>query len=80
MGFLRKYIATTLVTLLLLLSTFLSVHTMTDLVAETRGSSVSTRRVLEELVVGEGDQVVYVKQVVGVPGANITSNITLLPG
>ena len=68
MGFLRKYIATTLVTLLLLLSTFLSVHTMTDLVAETRGSSVSTRRVLEELVVGEGDQVVYVKQVMGEVG------------
>ena len=65
MGFLRKYIATTLVTLLLLLSTFLSVHTLTDMVAETRGSTVSTRRVLEELVVGEGDQVVYVKQVTG---------------
>ena len=63
MGFLRKYVAISLVFILLLLSTFLSLHTMTDLLAETRGSNVSTKRILEELTVSEDSKVVYVKQV-----------------
>ena len=63
MGFLRKYVAIALVCLLLLLSTFLSLHTMTDLLAETKGSNVSTKRILEELTVSEDSKVVYVKQV-----------------
>ena len=63
MGFLRKYVAISLVGLLLLLSTFLSLHTMTDLLAETKGSNVSTKRILEELTVSEDSKVVYVKQV-----------------
>ena len=63
MGFLRKYVAISLVCLLLLLSTFLSLHTMTDLLAEMKGSNVSTKRILEELTVSEDSKVVYVKQV-----------------
>ena len=63
MGFLRKYVAISLVLLLLLLSTFLSLHCMTDLLAETRGINISTKRVLEELTVSQDSQVVYVKQV-----------------
>ena len=63
MGFLRKYVAISLVFILLLLSTFLSLHTMTDLLAETKGSNVSTKRILEELTVSEDSKVVYVKQV-----------------
>ena len=63
MGFLRKYVAISLVFILLLLSTFLSLHTMTDLLAETRGSNVSTKRILEELTVSQDSKVVYVKQV-----------------
>ena len=63
MGFLRKYVAISLVGLLLLLSAFLSLHTMTDLLAETKGSNASTKRILEELTVSEDNKVVYVKQV-----------------
>ena len=63
MGFLRKYVAISLVFILLLLSAFLSLHTMTDLLAETKGSNVSTKRILEELTVSEDSKVVYVKQV-----------------
>ena len=63
MGFLRKYLAIFLVFLLLLLSTFLSMHAMTDLLAETKGSNVSTKRILEKLTVSEDSKVVYVKQV-----------------
>ena len=63
MGFLRKYVAISLVLVLLLLSTFLSLHCMTDLLAETRGINISTKRVLEELTVSQDSQVVYVKQV-----------------
>ena len=63
MGFLRKYVAISLVCLLLLLSTFLSLHTMTDLLAETKGSNISTKRILEELTVSDDSKVVYVKQV-----------------
>ena len=63
MGFLRKYVAISFVCLLLLLSTFLSLHTMTDLLAETKGSNISTKRILEELTVSDDSKVVYVKQV-----------------
>ena len=49
--------------LLALLSAFLATHAMTDLLAETQGSSVSTKRVLDELIVGENDKVVFRKQV-----------------
>jgi len=81
MGFLRKYVAISLVCLLLLLSTFLSLHTMTDLLAETKGSNVSTKRILEELTVSEDSKVVYVKQDDVLP-SEVSSNdsVTLLPG
>ena len=55
--------AISFVCLLLLLSTFLSLHTMTDLLAETKGSNISTKRILEELTVSDDSKVVYVKQV-----------------
>merc|ERR1719209_1562662 len=81
MGFLRKYVAISLVCLLLLLSTFLSLHTMTDLLAEMKGSNVSTKRILEELTVSEDSKVVYVKQDDVLP-SEVSSNdsVTVLPG
>merc|ERR1712192_5749 len=68
MGFLRKYVA-------------ISLHTMTDLLAETKGSNVSTKRILEELTVSEDSKVVYVKQD-DLLHSEAASNdsVTLLPG
>jgi len=81
MGFLRKYVAISLVGLLLLLSAFLSLHTMTDLLAETKGSNASTKRILEELTVSEDNKVVYVKQDNLLPSEVISNDsVTLLPG
>jgi len=81
MGFLRKYVAISLVFILLLLSAFLSLHTMTDLLAETKGSNVSTKRILEELTVSEDSKVVYVKQDDLLPSeAASNDSVTLLPG
>jgi len=74
-------VAISLVCLLLLLSAFLSLHTMTDLLAETKGSNVSTKRILEELTVSEDSKVVYVKQDDLLPSEIIANNsVTLLPG
>jgi len=81
MGFLRKYVAISLVFILLLLSTFLSLHTMTDLLAETRGSNVSTKRILEELTVSQDSKVVYVKQDDLLPSEAVSNDsVTVLPG
>ena len=63
MGFLRKYLCIILVCLLSLFSSFLSVHSMTDLLAETRGLNITTKLVLEELVIEENNEVVFQKQV-----------------
>ena len=78
-GFLRKYVVTSLLCLLLLLSTFLTTHSLTDLLAERRGSNLSTHLVLEDLTLGDQGQVEFVQREPSLTWGNTTSG-RVLPG